>query len=254
MKMVSIGGMAAGLALAATLAFAQKQPQPKSQKEVDALQAMFNAPTADARIAAADALLKNFADTEFKAIAFYMQTVSAEEKGDFEKIVVYGERTLEANPKDYAVMLILARNIAAKTREFDLDKEEKLGKAEKYAKDAIEISKSAPKPRPDIDDAQWAAAKKDFEAQGHQALAIAATVRKKNDVAMKEYELAISTAAQVDQADRVRLAALYNTAGRHDDAIKVLDEALADAQLNPAIRNAATNEKMKASKAKAEKK
>ena len=71
---------------------------------------------------------------------------------------------------------------------------------------------------------------------------------------MKEYELAISTAAQVDQADRVRLAALYNTAGRHDDAIKVLDEALADAQLNPAIRNAATNEKMKASKAKAEKK
>lgn len=254
MKMVSIGRMAVGLALAATLAFAQKQPQPKSQKEVEALQAMFNAPNADARIAAADTLLKNFADTEFKAIALYMQTVSAEEKSDYEKIVLYGERTLEANPKDYAVMLVLARNIAARTREFDLDKEEKLGRAEKYANAAIELAKVAPKPRPDLDDAQWANAKKDFEAQGHQALAIAATARKKNDVAIKEYELAISSAAQVDQADRVRLAAAYNTAGRHDDAIKVLDEALADPQLNPAIRNAATNEKMKAAKGKEAKK
>ena len=42
MKMVLIGRMAAGLALAATLAFAQKQPQPKSQKEVEALQAMWH--------------------------------------------------------------------------------------------------------------------------------------------------------------------------------------------------------------------
>jgi len=254
MNMVSIGRMAAGLALVAALAFGQKQPQPKSQKEVDALQAMFNAPNADARIAAADALLKNFADTEFKAIALYMQTVSAEEKNDYEKIVLFGERTLEANPKDFAVMLILARNIAAKTREFDLDKEEKLGRAEKYAKEAIELAKVAPKPRPDLEDAQWEAAKKDFVAQGHQALAISATVRKKTDVAIQQYELAISSAAQVDQADRVRLAAAYNTAGRHDDAIKVLDEALADAQLNPAIRNAATAEKMKSTKAKEAKK
>jgi hypothetical protein len=61
MNMVFIGRIAAGLALVATLAFAKKQPQPKSQKEVDALQAMFNAPNADVRIAAVDALLKNFA-------------------------------------------------------------------------------------------------------------------------------------------------------------------------------------------------
>lgn len=254
MNLVSIGRLAASAVLVATLAFAQKQPQPKSQKEVEALQAMFNAPTADARIAAAEDLLKKFADTEFKAIALYMLTVSAEEKNDYEKIVVYGERTLEANPKDYAVMLILARNIASKTREFDLDREEKLGRAEKYANEAMALAKVAPKPRPDIPDDQWAAAQKDFVAQGHQALAIAATVRKKTDVAIKEYELAISSAAQVDQADRVRLAAAYNTAGRHDDAIKVLDEALADPQLNPAIRNAATNEKMKAAKLKEAKK
>jgi len=254
MNLVSIGRLAASAALIATLAIAQKQPQPKSQKEVEALQAMFNATTADARIAAAEDLLKKFADTEFKAITLYMLTVSAEEKNDYEKIVVYGERTLEANPKDYAVMLILARNIASKTREFDLDKEEKLGRAEKYATEAIALAKVAPKPRPDIPDDQWAAAQKDFEAQGHQALALAATVRKKTDVAIKEYELAISTAAQVDQADRVRLAAAYNSAGRHDDAIKVLDEALADPQLNPAIRNAATNEKMKAAKMKEAKK
>lgn len=254
MKLVSIGRVAVGVALAAALAMGQKQPQPKSQKEVEALQAMFNATTPDARITAADDLWKKFADTDFKAIALYMQTISAEEKGDYEKILLYGERTLEANPKDYAVMLIMARNISARTREFDLDKEEKLGRAEKYANEAMELAKVAPKPRPDLDDAQWEAARKDFVAQGHQALAIAATVRKKNDVAIQQYELAISSAAQVDPVDRVRLGAAYNTAGRPDDAIKVLDQALADPQLNPAIRNAATNEKLKAAKLKEAKK
>jgi len=56
-------------ALAAGAVFLQAQPKPKSQKEVEAIQAIFNAQDPDSRIAAAEKLLTNFADTEFKAIA-----------------------------------------------------------------------------------------------------------------------------------------------------------------------------------------
>jgi len=250
MKMISFGKLAAALALMGSLALGQKQPQAKSPKELEVLQAMFNAPSPDARITAAENLLSKFADTDFKSIALYFMTVSAEEKGDFEKVIVYGERTLEADPKNYATMLILSRNIAQKTREFDLDKEEKLAKSEKYAKDAMAALTTAAKPRPDLPDDQWAAAKKDFEAQAHEALGMAAMIRKKHDVAIKEFQTAISTASQPDPTSKIRLASAFTQSGKPDDAIKTLDEVMADPQLNPALRQAAQSEKMKAAQAK----
>ena len=52
--------------LAAALLLAQgKQPAPKSQKEVDALNAMFQATDNDGRIKAANELLTKFADKAF---------------------------------------------------------------------------------------------------------------------------------------------------------------------------------------------
>ncbi len=70
--------------------------------------AIFNAQTPDARIAAAEKLLTEFADTEFKAVALQIAAASAQQKNDFEKMVVYAERTLEADPKNYPAMLMLA--------------------------------------------------------------------------------------------------------------------------------------------------
>ena len=107
------------------------QPKPKSQKEIDAIMAIQNALDPDSRIKAADELISKFADTEFKAFALYIATASAQQKNDFERTLLYGERTLEADPKNYGAMTIMAAALAQKTREFDLDKEEKLARAEK---------------------------------------------------------------------------------------------------------------------------
>ena len=109
----------------------------KSQKEFDAYKAMMTATTPDATIAAAENLLTTFADTELKPLALYMEADAYGRKGEFEKAVVFGERSLEADPKNYQAQLLLARQYAGHTGENDLDKEEKLGKATKYANDAI---------------------------------------------------------------------------------------------------------------------
>ena len=68
----------------------QKQPKPKSQKEVDAINAMFQPLRADAQIAAAESLLTTFADTEFKSLALFLEADSYARKGQFEKCVVFG--------------------------------------------------------------------------------------------------------------------------------------------------------------------
>jgi len=244
---------AGALVLTAGLVFAQKapkQPKPKSQKEVDAINAVFTATDPDARIAAAENLLTKFADTEFKAVVLQVAAASAQQKNDFEKMVIYSERTIEADPQNYPAMLMLANGIAQKTREFDLDKEEKLQRSEKYARQSIELIGTAAKPRPDITDEQWEGAKKDYLAQAHEALGLTAMVRKKYDVAATEFKTSTDVAPMPDQATLVRLAAAYNLSGKPDLAIPVLDKVMAIPDLNPQIKQVAQNERVNAMKLK----
>jgi tetratricopeptide (TPR) repeat protein len=229
------------------------QPKPKSQKEAEAIMAIFNAADPDARIAAAENLLTKFADTEFKGTALLVAAQSAQEKNDFEKMVIYAERALEADPKAYQAMLMLATGFAQRTRENDLDKEDKLKSAEKHANDAIEILKTAPKPRPDLADEQWDGAKKDFTAQAHEALGMAASVRKKWDVAAGHFKTAMETGATPDNTTKVRLASAYNQMQKYDEAIALLDQVLADQNLHPAVRQFAGQEKLKAATGKVKK-
>src|SRR5258708_34547034 len=92
--------VALGAALAVPGAWAQKPPQPKSQKEVEALQAIQKAAGPDAQLKAIDNVLENFADTDYKLMLLQMGMQIAEAKGDFAATVTYGERTLEADPKN----------------------------------------------------------------------------------------------------------------------------------------------------------
>jgi tetratricopeptide (TPR) repeat protein len=251
MNIRSILRIAAPCALAAMLAFGQaKQPQPKSKAEAEAIMAVFNAQDPDARIAAAEGLLQKFADTEFKSIALQIAAMSAQQKNDFEKMVLYSERTLEADPKNYSAMLMLANGLAQRTREFDLDREEKLTRAEKYANSAMDLVKTAPKPRPDITDEQWDAAKKDFTAQSYEALGLSAMVRKKYDVAATNFKAAMDSGAQPDAATMVRLASSYNYLGKPDEAIAVLDKLNTLPDVSPQIKSVAQAERNNALKIK----
>ena len=204
-----------------------KQPQPKSKAEAEAVMAIFNAPDIDTRIKAIEALLTKFADTEFKVVALQVAAATYQQKNDFENMVVYAERTLEADPTNYAAMLMLATGIAQRTREFDLDREEKLARVEKYARGAQEALKTAVKPNPNLTDEQWEGAKKDFDAQAHEALALGAMARKKYDVAIAEFKTALEVGSSPDPATMVRLGAVYNMAAQHDNAIAILDKVMA---------------------------
>jgi tetratricopeptide (TPR) repeat protein len=255
MKMGIFVKAVVGLACAASLLLGQagavaKQPKPKSKNEVDAVMAMFNAQDPDARIAAANQLVLKFADTEFKELAMLMTALSYQQKNDAENMILYGERTLEANPQNYQAMLMIAEALAQRTRENDLDREEKLVRSEKLARGAMEAIDKAPKPRADITDEQWTGAKKDFSAQAHQALGMGAMVRKKYDVAITELKLATEVGTAPDPATMVRLGAVYNLAGKPDEAIAVLDKVMAMPDLHATIRQFAQAERVRAIQAK----
>ena len=235
---------------AAAHAQVAKQPTPKSQAEIEAIQAIFQAQSAEERIKAGEQLIVKFADTEFKALALFLIAASYEQMNDFDKMAVYAEQVLKEDPQDYKSMLMLARGIAVKTREHDLDRDEKLARSEKYAKQALEVLKTAPKPNPELTDEQWDGAKKDFEAQAHEAYAAGAMARKDLPKAMEHYKAAYKTQVNPDPVLMIRYAQAANMASKPDEAIAVLDEVTSMADLHPSLKTAAEGEKQKAIKMK----
>jgi tetratricopeptide (TPR) repeat protein len=243
---------AVALSLAAQTADT-KQPKPKSQKEVDALNQLFSAQDPDGRIAAAENLITKFADTEFKGLALFMATDAAEQKGDIEKVLIYGERTVQADPKNFGAMIAMCRNLANSTKEFDLDKEEKLNKAEKHCKDALPLVPQATKLNPNVSDEQWVSVKKDLEAQVHSGLGIVNTARKKYDAAIAEYKTALELQPQKDPTVMVRLAAVLADAGKYDEAMTLADQVNGMPDVAPQIKQVASQTKLKAATAKSKK-
>ena len=181
----------------------------------------------------------------------YFLAISYQEKNDYEKTLTYGEATLKAEPGNYQAMLMLSRVIAARTRENDLDKEEKLTTAEKYANQALEALKTAPRPNPSISDAQWEMAKLDLTAQAYEAFAIIALARNKNDVAIEQFKKALATSPAPDPSTMVRLANAQAKAAKFDEAIATLDKVAAMPDVPPAVKNIAAKEKERVMQAKA---
>jgi len=233
----------AGIVFAAGLATAQKKV---SRKEYDAFMAIQNATTADARIKAVDNFVTSFADSQLKSTALFLAADAAQRSGDSAKAIAYGTDALDADPKNFDAMLIVSGEIAKGTRENDLDRDEKLAKAEKMSNDAIAIIKTAPKPNATLPDEKWDAYKKDATAQAYSNLGMVAMVRKKYDVAAAEFKTATDDAANPDPATMVRLATAYEEGGKPEESIPVLDKVLAMPNLNPIVKKFATDEKARA--------
>ncbi len=219
------------LSLAAAMAvsaFAQQaQPQPKSQEEVDAIMAVQGAQDPTARIAAAEKLLKDFKDTEFKEFANYMMMLSYQQLNDFENMLIFGDETLKHNEDNVGVLLQLSFAIPTRTREFDLDKEEKLSKAEDYAKRAITLIPNLPKMDPNLPDEEWLATKKDFMSQANESLGLIAFKRENFDGAVESLTKAIELAEAPTGSTLYHLANAYHRGGDATKALEAVNKSIA---------------------------
>jgi len=245
----SVAALACGfLAFGGGLIFAQKV---KSPKEAQAIQAVQAAQTPDDRIKAIENVLTSFADTEFKNILLQMAVQTEEQKGDYAQTVFYAQRLLQADPKNAFALVTLAIQTAGHTREFDLDKDDKLAQVDKWAKAGIEAAKTAPKPRPDYPDDQWELSRKDFQADGYQALGMAASLQKKYADAAADFKQALALGSMPDPAVYVRLGEAYEDAGKWDDASDAFDKALSTPNASAQVKTIAQQKKQEVARRKA---
>jgi tetratricopeptide (TPR) repeat protein len=227
-----------------------KQPVLKFKEEADGVMAVFSAQDPDSRIKAGEAVLKAFPGSEFKSMVLYLIAASYQQKDDEENTLAYAGRVLEVDPEHYQAMVMIARNIALRTKEFDLDREEKLATVEKDGKRALELLKTAPRPNPNVTDQQWDEAKKEFTSQVYEAFGMAAMARNKPDQAIEQFKKALETSPSPDSTTMVRLGAAYSKAGKYDDAIALLDKVIALKDLSPAVQQIAQAERTRAQQSK----
>lgn len=204
-------------------------PKIKSKAEAAAFQAMITAQqNPDEEIKADEEFVDKFADSDFKDIALYLEASAYEQKKDPAKAQIYAQRAVDANPKNFQASLMLAELITRSTRENDLDRDDKLAKADKASNDAITTLSTAQKPNPQLSDQQWENSKKDLTARAQDLLGVSAMTRKKYDDAITHFKAAVDTAADPEPAYKVRLASAYESAGQYDQAITTAESVMND--------------------------
>ncbi len=221
-----------------------------SAKEAAAIKKISDAKTPDERIAAVESLITNFADTTFKGAALYEAAEAADQKQDYVKAVTYGDLSIEADPKAGTAMnamLLVAGELAQHTQKNSLTKEEDLGKAEKYVKQALDMIPALARPEGvKISDADWETFKKDKTSEAHRDLGLIASARVKWDVAASEFKLAVDGASTPDSVMMVRLGNAYNENSKFAEAQAILKKVLAMPTLDPRVKAFADQEEARA--------
>ena len=244
-------GLAAAIVLAGIPILAQQAPKPKSQKEVEALQKVQAAAQSgnyDAEIQAINYVLENFADTEYKNMLLNMAVDAAQRKGDYAQTVAFGEQALQADPSNIITRVALAETIAQHTRENDLDKEQSLKKVDDYANKALELLKTSSAPPTGIAPDKWPDFKKELTEQAHDALGLAAQLRKKYPEAIDHFKDGL--ASNPSAVCEAHLAKAYVDNKQYDDAISTADKVLAMNDAPPVVKQFAQQQKDAATKLK----
>lgn len=226
MRLRSISAFA--LLLAALPAFSQQGPKPKSQKEVDALrkvQADQQAGNWNQEIQDINAVLENFADTEFKPQLLNMAMDASTRLGDYPQTVAWGERIIQQDPNDITARVQLAETIANHIRENDLDKDQSVKKVNDYANKALDLLKTSNTPPQGIPADQWPAYKKQLEGQAHDALGLAYAAQKNYPKAIEEYQTAMASFPNPIIMTHMITAYIGNK--QYDDAISTADKVMA---------------------------
>lgn len=124
-------------AAAATAPQGKRMPAAKTQPEFEAYQKAMAAPDAAAAEAAANDFATKFPDSELRVVIYKaaMQKYQAANNGD--KMTEMAQKSLALDPDDPEALVSIAQVYAERTRDTDLDKDQKLAEAKKDAERAL---------------------------------------------------------------------------------------------------------------------
>jgi tetratricopeptide (TPR) repeat protein len=230
------------MAVAAMGLFAQAPagPTPEEIKDAQAIQQKQVATPADAeaKMGLVNQFIAKYPNSPIKGFILTMGGETAQSVRDSAKAQYYYQQAIAADPNSDYAMIMLGAEIAQNTGEHDLDKKDKLARAEKLAKDGMALVEKRTK-QPQEDQAQFDQEKAQDLARAHMTLGLVLMADQKDDAAGREF----LQAAAGDAMNLLRAGMAFNNAKKVDDANSALDKFISIPGLPDQYKKMAEDEK-----------
>jgi len=115
------------------------QPQAKSQEEFKAFQDVTAKPDPASMEQAANAFSQQYPNSELKGPLYQNVMLQYQNSNNSDKTLEMGRKVLSLDPDNVVALVTVASVLANRTRESDLDKEERISEAKKDANQAIQV-------------------------------------------------------------------------------------------------------------------
>jgi tetratricopeptide (TPR) repeat protein len=229
---------------AAAAPAAKRPPQAKTQPEFDAWKAAAASPDPAAMEKAADDFATKFPDSELRVL-LYKNAMRAYQKADnAEKTEAMGRKVLGCDADDPEALVVVSEVIAERTRDTDIDRDQRFGEAIAMAQKALntidtDIGVPAGTPQDKID-----AYKSGLRSQAYSIIG-AIDYKKENFPAAQEDLQKAIDAYPSDPApvDVLRLALALDKQQKYPEALKIADRAVQMTQDNTPIGTPARRER-----------
>lgn len=202
-------------------------PPPVSAEEDAAFKAFQAAPMNDTKqkIQLGEAFLQKYPETRYKSAVYAPLAFAYLQDGQVQKMQEYGEKEITLVPNDVSTLALLGQTLPRSIHSGTSQTEaaQLLEKAEKYSKQAIEITPTLPKP-PNMSDEAFASAKNQNLAMAHSGLGLVYIRRGKNAEAITELDEAVKVDPNPDPVNYYLLGMANKSTSHFDDAITAFNK------------------------------
>jgi len=224
---------------------------PANAEEIAAVKAFQEMPTTDLakKIAAGEEFLKKYPDSQYRPPVYSTLTLAYIQAGNTDKAFEVGEKEVALKPDDVQTLAVLGQTIPRAMNANTPEKEKQLAKAENYAKRAIEVTPTIPKPD-GMPDQNFVAAKNSTLSMAHSGLGLVYFRLGKFNQAIPELEqsVKIDPNPTPDPVNLYLLGLANQKASHYDDAAVAFSKcAEVNSKLQASCRSGADESKKQAS-------
>lgn len=193
---------------------------------------------------AADDFAAKFAQSDLRGLLYSNIMRRYQQANDSEKTLEMGRKVLTYEPNDPVALVMAATVLAERTREGDLDREERYDEAIKYAQRSLETINSDLMVPGNATAEQIDSAKKVLQSMAHSAVGMVDLDRKNDAAAAQEFQQSInlSSPGQVEPLTYLRLALAQDHQKQYPAALTSANKAVESSPANSPVAMLAKQE------------
>ena len=222
----------------------KRPPQAKTQPEFDAYKVAAAATDAAALEKAADDFATKFPDSELRILLYKSDMHMYQNANNAEKTEAMGRKVLALDPDDPDSLTTVAEVIAERTRDSDLDKDQRYADGLKMAEHALSTVDTDVAVPPNTPQDKVDAFKSGLRAQAYSTMGTIEYNKNNFPGAQEDFQKAIDAfPSQPYAPDVLRLALALDKQGKYEEALKFANRAVELSQESSMIGGSARRER-----------